>query len=301
VGGVTAVLLHSKERMHEFAGNLSERDVQAIMRLAIVSLVILPILPNETFGPYDVLNPREIWLMVVLIVVIGLTGYMSYKIFRGEGGPLVSGVLGGLISSTATTVAYARRAAAAGNAVTAAATVIAIAWLISVARVIVEVVIVAPGIAIAVVPPLAVLLVAMLAACAGMWLLRRGEADEMPQQQNPAELKSALVFGAIFAVVLLATAAMREYFGAQALYAVAIVSGIVDVDAITLSTARLGSAGRLEPETVWRVVLLGSLANVVFKAGTVLVLGSAALFVRMLPVLVVALAVGASVLLLWPW
>ncbi|MGH8473819.1 MAG: MgtC/SapB family protein, partial [Gammaproteobacteria bacterium] len=105
IGGVTAVLLHSKEPMHQFAGSLSERDVQAVMRFVIISLIILPVLPDEAFGPHQVLNPREIWWMVVLIVGIGLAGYVSYKLFGGRAGVVLAGIFGGLISSTATTVA----------------------------------------------------------------------------------------------------------------------------------------------------------------------------------------------------
>lgn len=127
VGGLTAVLLHLKQPMHAFAGRLSQRDLQGIMRFAIVSLIVLPLLPAQTFGPYDVLNPREIWWMVVLIVGIGLAGYVSYRLFSGSAGILFAGVLGGLVSSTATTVAYARRVRANADATTIAAVVIIIA------------------------------------------------------------------------------------------------------------------------------------------------------------------------------
>lgn len=300
VGGVTAVLLHFKEPLHEAAQWLSEADVRAIMRLVILSLVILPLLPDATFGPYEVLNPREIWLMVVLIVAIGLTGYLVYRLFSGKAGVIIGGILGGLISSTATTVAYARRAHGTRAAAAAAAVIIGIAWTISLARVIVEVMVVAPALTTSVVPPLAVLLAVMVVACAGMWVMGRGKQAELPAQRNPAELKTALVFGAVYAAVIFITAAAKDYFGDQAIYVVAVISGVVDVDAITLSTARLGAANRLDPGSVWRVVMLASLSNVVFKAAAVLALGSAALFARMLPVVVLTLASGAALIFLWP-
>lgn len=300
VGGVTAVLLHSKEPMHEATAWLTEEDVRAIMRLVILSLVILPLLPDETFGPYDVLNPREIWLMVVLIVAIGLTGFLSYRIFGGKAGVVIGGLLGGLISSTATTVAYARRARGARAALTVGAVIIGIAWTVSVARVIVEVVVVAPAIAPAIVPPLAVLLAVMIAACAAMWIMGRGKRAEMPVQRNPAELRSAFLFGGIYAAVIFVTAAAKDYFGDHAIYAVAVISGVVDVDAITLSSARLGAAGRLEGPSVWRVVMLASLSNVVFKTAAVLALGSAALFARVLPITLLTLGAGTGLILAWP-
>lgn len=298
-GGVTAVLLYFKEPMHEFAGGMSENDVRAVMRLVIISLIILPVLPDREYGPYAVLNPREIWLMVVLIVGIGLIGYVSYKLFRGNAGAVINGILGGLISSTATTVAYARRVRDTGAVLTAAALIIGIAWTISVARVIVEVMVVAPTLVPRVVPPLAALLAVMIAACGVMWLAGKGKSEEMPSQHNPAELAGALIFGAIYAVVIFASAAVRHHFGEQAVYAVAVVSGVVDVDAITLSTARLGAAGRLEPATVWKIIMLACLSNVVFKGAAVLVLGSTALFVRLLPIC--ALTVGAGAALIFAW
>lgn len=300
VGGFTAVLLHFKEPMHEAAQWLSEADVRAIMRLVIISLVILPLLPDATFGPYEVLNPREIWLMVVLIVAIGLTGYLAYRLFSGKAGVIIGGILGGLISSTATTVAYARRARGSRATLAVAAVIIGIAWAVSLARVIVEVAVVAPALVPAVVPPLAVLLAVMIVACAGMWMMGSGKHAELPAQRNPAELKSALVFGAVYAALIFITAAATDYFGEHAIYAVAVISGAVDVDAITLSTARLGAANRLEPGSVWRVVMLASLSNVVFKSAAVLALGSAVLFARMLPILALTLAAGAALILFWP-
>ncbi len=121
----------------------------------------------------------------------------------------------------------------------------------------------------------------------------------MPEQENPAELKSALVFGAIYAAIIFATAAAKDYFGDQALYAVAVVSGIVDVDAITLSTAQLAAVRRVDPTTTWRVVMVALLANLIFKAGTTLVLGSMALFARVTLAFGVSLVGGA--LILWGW
>ena len=122
----------------------------------------------------------------------------------------------------------------------------------------------------------------------------------MPEQENPAELKSALIFAAIYAAIIFATAAVKEHFGGGALYVVAVVSGLVDVDAVTLSTARLAGSQRMDADAAWRVILVASLANVGFKAGAALLLGSAALFMRLAPVLLAAFGAGVALLLFWP-
>src|SRR5688572_6724005 len=107
--GITVVLLHLKEPMHRFVGKMGGHDMSAVMQFVVITLIILPLLPNRTFGPYHVLNPFDIWRMVVLIVGLSLTGYVIYKIWGERAGTISGGVLGGLISSTATTVSYARR------------------------------------------------------------------------------------------------------------------------------------------------------------------------------------------------
>ena len=144
VGGAVALVLQYKKPMHAFAGALGERDMRAIMLFVLLTLVILPVLPRGDFGPYGVWNPFEIWLMVVLIVAISLSGYVAYKLLGAKVGTWLGGILGGLISSTATTVSYARRTASTPQLAPLAALVIMIASCVSVARVLVEIAVVAP-------------------------------------------------------------------------------------------------------------------------------------------------------------
>ena len=127
LGGAIAVLLHYKDMLHSFAAKIGARDVTAIMQFVLITLVILPVLPNQAYGPYAVLNPFQIWLMVVLIVGISLIGYVAYKFFGAQRGAVLGGLLGGLISSTATTVSFARRTATAPASAGLAALVIMIA------------------------------------------------------------------------------------------------------------------------------------------------------------------------------
>lgn len=143
-GGATALLLHWKRPMHAFVARIGEADLAAMMQFVLITLVILPVLPNQTLGPYDVLNPRHIWLMVVLIVGISLGGYVAYKSLGAEAGAVLAAMLGGLISSTATTVIYARRTASAPASVRLGALVLIIASTVAMVRVIAEVSVVTP-------------------------------------------------------------------------------------------------------------------------------------------------------------
>jgi uncharacterized membrane protein (DUF4010 family) len=300
VGGVTAVLLQFKEPLHQFAGGMSESDIRAVMRFVIISLVILPVLPDQAYGPYQVLNPREIWWMVVLIVGIGLAGYVSYKLFADRAQIGLAGFLGGVISSTATTVAYARRAKDHPDAAPVAAVIIVIASTVAVARVVVEIAVAAPSIFAALAPPLFALLALMIGISVAGLMFAKTRGDKMPPQGNPAELKSAVIFGALYALIIFVTAAVKDYFGDRALYAVAVVSGFVDVDAITLSTAQLAAAKRLDTATAWRVIMLASLANLGFKGAAALALGSARLFFYLAPAFTMAILGGVLILLFWP-
>jgi uncharacterized membrane protein (DUF4010 family) len=300
IGALTAVLLHLKQPMHAFAGRLSENDVQGIMRFAIVSLIVLPLVPDRDFGPYGVLNPREVWWMVVLIVGIGLAGYVSYRLFSGRAGTVLAGILGGLVSSTATTVAYARRVKENANAAALAAVVIVIASTIAAARVIVEVGVVAPRTLREIGPPLGVLFVWMALIAFVMVRVAHEDGDAMPEPSNPAELRSALLFAGLYALVKLAAAAAKDYFGDRALYAVAFISGFVDVDAITLSTAQLADDERVSTGTAWRLIVIATLTNLAFKTGIATLLGSARLLARLAIPVGASIAGGVALLLFWP-
>jgi uncharacterized membrane protein (DUF4010 family) len=300
LAGAVVVLLHFKEPLHEFVGKIGEKDLRAIMQLVLIALVILPILPDRDMGPYGVLNPYQIWWMVVLIVGLSLAGYVAYKLFGAGAGTVLAGILGGLISSTATTAGYARRSRESPDLSRLAALVVMLASTVVFGRILVEIAAVARGRLLDLAPPLA----AMLGVCAlvsgAAWLLERDGDEELPKQENPAELKAALLFGALYAAVLLAVAFARDRFGTAGLYSVAALSGLTDMDAITLSTSRLVQASQLDPDTGWRAILLASMANLGFKAGIVAALGSRALLGRIALLFGAAIAGGGLIFWLWP-
>jgi uncharacterized membrane protein (DUF4010 family) len=301
VGGVVAVLLQFKGPMHGFAERLGDEDLKAIMKFALLSLVILPVLPDQSYGPYAVWNPRQIWWMVVLIVGINLGGYIAYKFCGGTCGLTLGGLLGGLISSTATTASYARRSVQQADVSHQAAIVIMIASAVGAARVLAEVAVSAPAFLKVAGPPFAVILALLALLSAALWFLGgKQERGEMPPQQNPSELKSALLFGSLYAIVLLAVAAAKNYFGNRGLYAVAALSGLTDMDAICLSTARLVTTGSVDADHGWRLILVGFLANTTFKGSLVGLLGHRGLFARIAPLYAITLAAGGLLLWLWP-
>jgi uncharacterized membrane protein (DUF4010 family) len=298
--GLTVILLHLKEPMHTFVQKMGPKDMTGLMQFVVVSLIILPLLPNRTFGPFNVLNPYDIGRMVVLIVALSLTGYVIYKVIGGTASTLIGGILGGLISSTATTVSYARRAKDSLAAQGLAITVILIASAVSYYRVIVEVSLIAPSKTAAMLPPLIASAIWVSTVAAIAFFILRKESEKMPEPDNPAELKSAIVFGLIYALISFATAAVKHYFGNSALYGVAIVSGLTDMDAITLSLSRMAEASALEPANAWRLILAASLSNFIFKGVTASFLAGGRFGLKLAPFFAAAVAGGFVVIWLWP-
>jgi uncharacterized membrane protein (DUF4010 family) len=213
---------------------------------------------------------------------------------------VLSGLLGGVISSTATTVTYSRRAKEDPESSRLAALIVMIASAVVFGRVLVEIAVVARDRFPELAPPLAAMLGVTVALSLALWIGARRDPCAPPEAENPAQLKSAIVFGVVYAAVLLAVAFARDRFGKAGLLTVAALSGLTDMDAITLSTSRLVRGGGLDPDSGWRAILLASLSNLVFKAGIVAVLGSRRLFGRVALLFGAALVAGGLILWLWP-
>ncbi len=300
VGGATAVLLHWKQPIHSFIDSMGESDLKGVFQLVLIGLVILPILPDETYGPYEVLNPYRIWRMVVLIVGISLCAYAIQRVLGDRIGAILGGLLGGLISSTATTVSYARRTAARPDSAWIAALVIMLASTVVNARALFEIGVVAPKLLSYVVPPLGILALSMSVLSGVVYFWARGQKFDESSNENPAQLQAAIVFGLLYAAVLFIVAVVKTHFGDRALYVVAVVSGLTDMDAITLSAAQMFREERIDGSTSWRIILIAMLANLVFKAGTVVVLGSRKLAWLIALFFSFTLVIGIALLMFWP-
>ena len=300
VGGGVAVLLQFKPELHSIAERLGNQDLKAVMQFVLITCIVLPILPNDTYGPLAVFNPRETWLMVVLIVGMSLGGYIIYKFFGRDAGILLGGILGGAISSTATTVSQARQARGGGVVSKTAAIVVMIASTVVFVRVLVEIAVVAPAFLSTAGPPLVALMLLTMIPAFAAWYRVRKEPSQMPEQENPTQLKSALLFGGMYALVLFALAWAKEYVGTEALYALAVLSGLTDMDAITLATARMSKTDPAILQDGWRFIIVAAISNLAFKAGLIGMLGNRWLLRQILILFSIPAIGGLLLVVLWP-
>ena len=273
--GITAtLLLYFKPELRGLSQQLTRRDLLSVLQFAVLSLIILPLLPNQNYGPYGAINPYQIWWMVVLIAGVGLAGYAALRLVGQERGAVMLGLLGGLVSSTATTLSFSRHARASSEMIPIAVIVIVLANLVVLVRLLVLALLLAPGVLAQLAPVLAGGLIAGgLGAAYGVRRLRpQGKLPPLAMG-NPTELRPALGFGLMYAVVLLAAAWLSDWLGPRGLYYVALVSGLTDVDAITLSSLRLHNLDKLSVSVVVNVVVLAVMANLAFKSVLTLTIG----------------------------
>ena len=301
VGGAVTVLLHWKKPLHRWVDRIGDRDFEIIVRFVLISLVILPVLPDRTYGPYAVFNPFNTWLLVVLIVGMNLAGYVAFRFVGRDAGAWLAGALGGLVSSTATTLSYAGMSRRTPDIGMLAALVILVASTVVYGRVVIELGVVSPGLVPAILGP-ALLSTIILLGLAGVVFVqsRQRQTASVPEGKNPAHVRQALSFAAIYIVVLFVVAAVRQEIGEDAIYAVALVSGLTDVDALTLSVGQLHADGKIGSEIGWRAVYLATLSNLVFKIGAAAVLGSAELRRWILATGAAMTVVGVIILVAWP-
>jgi uncharacterized membrane protein (DUF4010 family) len=274
LGIVTTVLLHFKTELHGFTARLAAADVASILQFGVLTFIVLPLLPDEGYGPNAVLNPHHLWLMVVLIVGLGLAGYLALRLIGIGRGAVLVGLFGGLVSSTATTMVYAKQAASDPQLMHLGRSVITIANLVVLARLSVVGAVTTPGILPELLP---VMGAALLAGVVPVVLQMRRSATtgtvQTPMLTNPTNLRVALGFAVLYGAVLLCSAWLSQWAGTYGLYALALVSGLVDVDAISLSSLQLFRSDTIAARTAVVAIALAYLANLAFKLGVVAVTG----------------------------
>lgn len=266
---VVTALLYFKPELKGLTERITRRDMLSILQFGALSLVVLPALPDRGFGPHGALNPYQIWLMVVLVSGVSLAGYVALRLVGARRGLLLTGLLGGLVSSTATTVTYARRVRDDPSQAHASALVILLAGTVVFARVALLAAVVAPSVLPALSPVLLAAGVPMLVASLVQWRhlpAAAGAAEAAPAQVgNPTELRTAFAFAGSYALVLLLAAALAQHPGGTGLYAVALLAGLTDVAAVTLGSLRLHGVGGATANQAVVAIALACVANIGFK------------------------------------
>jgi len=290
-GGVLAL----KGWLHGLARRIETADVEATLKFAIVTVIILPLVPNENFGPppLDVINPYKIWWMVVLISGLNFASYILVKVVGTEHGIGLTGLLGGLVSSTAVTLGFAQRSRGEPEQAPALALGILLAWTVMFFRVVLLAAVVAPALALKLGPGLGVLGVLSLAI---VFVLRRrqraAQRAELSAGQNPFELGAAIRFGLLFGVVTFVAKAAQVSLGDAGLYLAAFVAGLTDVDAIALSMANLASGDPGSSGVAARAILISVLSNTLAKGSMAVFMGAPTLRRILLPITLGLVAAG---------
>jgi uncharacterized membrane protein (DUF4010 family) len=298
LGVAATALLSFKLELHGFAERLNRQDVLATLKFAIITAIILPVLPTEPIWdqpPFDVLVPYKIWLMVVLISGISFSGYVLIKIVGSRRGIGLTGILGGLASSTAVTLSFSQRSRNNTSLGKPFALAIMLSWAVMFGRVLIEVAVVHPPLLSSLWLPITA--AGLLGLAYGLYLYFSPKAvdEEDVEVSNPFELGPAITFGLLYGFILLATNAAEQFFGSAGLYLSSVISGLADVDAITLTTAELSRSGTIEPTTATRAIVLAVVSNTCVKGAIVLSTGSAALRKAILPGFILTL--GAAIIL----
>lgn len=264
-GVVTALVLWLREPLHAALEKIEEKELSAFLRLLLISVVVLPVLPDRALGPYGALNPRVIWLMVVVISGLGFLGYIAMKWFGQRRGIILMAVTGGFVSSTAVTLSLSRlsKSGAADGALLSGGA--ALAWAVMIVRTLLIIAVVAPSLLPLIAAPFGVMLATAIVA-ATLGLARSGTTAQVDLNiANPLELKPALVFASLLTAAFVLLRFASEELGRSWVYAVAGITGAADIDAITLSLSGSLEAGLSLP-TAALALTIAALSNTVLKS-----------------------------------
>lgn len=274
VGGLVTVLLSAKGTIHDFADRIDDSERRASVKFILVVLVVFPLLPDRKLDALFGLNPRYVWLMVVLVTGLSFAAYVLGRSLGTRRGIAITGVIGGFVSSTATTVSMAERTSESPTLYRIAGFATVLASVVMFPRALVEVAVVNPELLPLVAVPLLTMTVAG-AVVAGLiyWRSTAGEPVEA-DIRNPFRLGPALLFGAVFAVVLLVSEGSHARLGPSGIYATAFLSGLADVDAITLTLSTLAADDAIAADVATRGIVLGAVANTLVKAGLAFLIGT---------------------------
>lgn len=293
--GAVAVagILSLKPFVSQWARSLTAREIHATLRFLAISVLVLPVLPDESLGPYGALNPRTLWLMVVLISGLSFLGYWLVKFLGGGRGVLVTGIVGGLASSTATTLSLAQFARDRQSAPSAVAAGIVAANVVMLARVGILLAALSPATLSVAAPALVAAGVVGAAIALAIWRAAPKDGGGEVKLGNPFEIKPALYFATLIALISVLSAYGADRFGAAGIYAIGFISGLADIDAMTLSASRQAATGSLLPDIAAGAILLAAIANIMTKAIMALTIGGRAAGLLVIAAFAIIIAAGA--------
>jgi uncharacterized membrane protein (DUF4010 family) len=278
---IVTLLLSLKEQLHGVLRRIEARELQAAVKLLVLSLVVLPLLPNKGFGPYEALNPYAIWLVVVLLAGLSFIGYAAVKVAGPERGLIATGALGGVAASTAVTIGFARIAREDAALTAPLAAGILAACAVMSLRLGAIVLALAPALLPALSPAL---LVGASVGALGAWRLHRrahgdGEAAARAAARflNPFDLKPALLFGALLGLVAVLARAAQSEIGEEGLFALAGFAGLADVDALAVTASAMAREARVTAAAAADAIVIAVIVNTVMKTTMAALLGGAAL------------------------
>ncbi|MEK7528690.1 MAG: MgtC/SapB family protein [Patescibacteria group bacterium] len=292
------MILHFKAPLHTLAEKVSTEEIRSTLKFMIIAFVILPLLPHEGYGPYEVLNPYLIWLMVVFISGISFISYIAIKLIGQRKGIGLTGFLGGFISSTALTLSFSQQSKENKNVVNPYVFAVVIASSAMFFRVLLEVSVIHPDL-------LGSLLIPMLAmgvtgVLSAVYIFSKKDeqkgtnkiAESAMELKSPFRLTPALTFGLLFAAILLITRYAEDFFGSQGVYITSFISGILDVDPITVSMANLSKSGSVTNAVAATAITIAAMTNTVAKGSLFFFLGNKKVAKRIAAVFAIMLASG---------
>ena len=292
---ITALLLSLKGRLHDVIRRMNSDDLFVTLQFALVAAVILPVLPNRTIDPLGLLNPFQVWLVVVFVSAIGFSGYVLMKVLGPTRGINLTGVLGGLVSSTATTISFSTRSRETPTLSAHYAQGVVLASSVMVPRMLLLVLVIYPPLLRTVIIPFSAMLIAGLVV---VFVLQRkfNKIELAPEQAftlaHPLKLMTAIKFGLLFAVVFVVVELAKDSFGSVGVYFTSAIAGLTDVNAITLSLSRLVEGNQLNHQVAGIAIIIAALTNTITKGAIAYFAGSHELRRMIIPAFIVVVLVG---------
>lgn len=272
---IIMVLLSSKVKLQTIIGEITGEEMYALIRFVVLALLILPFLPDQEMGPFGVLNPREIGWIVVLTSGLGFLGYLSVKFLGADRGILLTGIVGGLVSSTMVTWIFAKKSKKVPSLSADCATAILAASSIMIIRVLVWVFLFNQDLTPSLYIPMGIIFLSGMGPTLFFHFKQpyKGDVGESIPTGKPLNMQSAIVFGAIYTLIILMVSYTNEYFGQKGIYITSAIAGLTDINAITISVSKL-AGNTLSLLTAQNAIVLATISNTIIKIGISLWAGS---------------------------